>query len=76
MSRWIKMTNKIRDGDLAMVKNLLSRKNQFIYLEAVVRPRTELHETRLLIEGKVSDVNLAGGFENCRWCPKNLAGIM
>lgn len=46
------------------------------YLKAVIGPRSELHETRLLIEGEVSHVDLAGRLKNSRRCPENLSGVM
>jgi len=54
----------------------LCQDNRFTYLEPIVRPRAEFHETRLLIEGKVSNVYFARWFENCRRSPKHLAGVM
>lgn len=39
------------------------------HLEAVVSPRAELHHARLLVEGKIFDVDLAGRLVNRRRLP-------
>lgn len=39
------------------------------YLEAVVSPRAELHDARLLVERKVFYVDLARGLVYGRWLP-------
>lgn len=44
-------------------------------LSAIVRPRAELHDTRLLIEREILHVDFAGRFVNGRWLPGYLAGV-
>lgn len=41
--------------------------NDKTYLKAVVRPRSKLHFTALIVEGEPSDVDLAGALEDTRW---------
>lgn len=39
------------------------------YLEAVIRPTTELEHAGLFVEWEILDVNLARGFVDGRWLP-------
>lgn len=47
-----------------------------IYLIAVVRPRSELHEARLLVEREIAHIDFAGWFENGRRCPVDASSVM
>lgn len=49
---------------------------QLVYLIAIISPWAELHETRLLIEWKVSHVDFTRRFENGRRCPVHTASVM
>lgn len=42
----------------------------------VICPRTEFHETRLLVKGKVLDVDLTERFVNSRRLPDHLPGVV
>ena len=42
-----------------------------IYLEPIICPATELHDTSLLVEGEVLDVHFAGRMVDCRGLPFN-----
>jgi len=46
------------------------------YLSLIVGPRAELHETRLLIERKIGDVDLAGAAKSRRWSPEHVPVTM
>lgn len=46
------------------------------YRVTVVSPRTKLHKTSLLVEGKIFHVDLAKWFIDCRWLPHDLPRMM
>lgn len=62
--------------DGSEIRRRIVSSNNFFYLNTVVRPGTELHEASLLIEGKISNVYLARGFEDSRRRPQYLARVM
>lgn len=45
-------------------------------LEAIVGPRSEFHDARLLVEWEILDVDLAGGLINCRRLPFHPSGVV
>ena len=55
-------------GELLQVTDNSTRKEDR-YLEAVVGPGAELHDARLLVEGEVFYVDLAGRLVYRRWLP-------
>lgn len=57
------------------IDNKSSHKN-FTYRISIISPRSEFHETRLLIEWKIFDINFTKWFVYRRWLPDNFARMM
>jgi hypothetical protein len=46
------------------------------YLKAIVRPRPELHDARLLVKREILDVYLARGLIDGRWLPFHATSVV